>query len=153
MALGVLVGIELYALHVLIGPGIYSPVLSIISLVFLTLPLIELGGTARGAVSVLEILLGLEIMALGFLIPSASTYSIPLGMGLITIIGILSIAFSKEGAPRWISLAATSMVYVLMIVIAGDPTLRAIIVGMLGAFLAGGFVALTFTREAEEIEV
>lgn len=153
VALGVLIGVELYALQILLGPGIYSPVLSIVSLALLILPIIGLEGTARGAASVFEILLGLEIIALGFLIPGASIYSIPIGMGLITIIGILSITFSREGVPRWISLATISMIYVLIIVVAGEATERAIIIGMLGAFLAGGFVALTFTREPEEIGV
>lgn len=152
-ALGVLIGVELYALQILLGPGIYSPVLSIVSLALLILPIIGLEGTARGAASVFEILLGLEIIALGFLIPGASIYSIPTGMGLITIIGMLSIALSREGVPRWISLATISMIYVLIIVVAGEATERAIIIGMLGAFLAGGFVALTFTREPEEIGV
>lgn len=152
-ALGVLIGIEIYVLQILLGPGLYSPILSIVSLAFLSLPVAWLQGTARGVASVLEILLGLEIVALGFLIPGASTFSVPLGMGLITIIGILSIAFSKEGAPRWVSLATIPMIYVLMVVVAGDVVDKAIIVGMLGAFLAGGFIALSFSREPEEIEV
>ncbi|GAY25465.1 hypothetical protein ATG_06680 [Desulfurococcaceae archaeon AG1] len=153
MALCVLIGIELYVLQILIGPGLYSPILSMVSLALLVIPVVRLEGTARGVASVLEILLGLEIIALGFLIPGASIYSIPLGIGIITIMGILLIALSREGIPRWISLATIPMIYVLMIVIAEEPVERAIIVGMLGAFLAGGFVGLTLTREPEEIEV
>ncbi|HWQ17372.1 MAG TPA: hypothetical protein VNL13_06030 [Sulfolobales archaeon] len=153
MALYVLIGIELYVLQTLIGPGLYSPILSMISLALLVIPVVRLEGTARGVASVLEILLGLEIIALGFLIPSASLYSIPLGIGIITIMGILLIALSREGLPRWISLATIPMIYVLMIVVVEESVERAIIVGMLGAFLAGGFVGLTLTREPEEIEV
>ncbi len=153
MALGVLIGIEIYVLQILLGPGLYSPILFIASLVFLLLPAILLREAAMGVARILEIILGLEILALGFLLPGASTFSISLGMGLITIIGILSIAFSREGIPRWVSLATITMIYVLMVVVAGDVIDKTIIIGMLGAFLAGGFVALTFSREPEEIEV
>ncbi len=153
IALCVLIGIELYVLQILIGPHLYSPILSVISLIFLAIPLVGLEGTARSVTHVLEILLGLEIIALGFLVPGASVYSIPLGMGIITIIGILSIALSREGAPRWVSLATISMVYVLLAEVVIDAVEKAIVIGMLGAFLAGGFVALTLTRKPEVIEV
>lgn len=153
IALSIIIGVELYTLQIITSPGPYSPILSITSLVLIALPTVELRGTARGVAGILEILLGLEITALGFLVPGASVYSIPIGIGLITIMGILSIAYSREGIPRWISLATISMIYVLMLMATGDATDRSIITGMLGAFLAGGFVALTFTREPEEIEV
>jgi hypothetical protein len=115
------------------------------------IPVATLEGVGGGVARALSIVLGLELIALGFLFPSILSYSIAIGASIITVIGMLLIANTREGFPRWVSLITLSLIYILLVVVVHEPTEMAIIVGMLGAFLGGGFIALTLRREWEEI--
>lgn len=151
-ALSLIIRFELLLLQIILGSSIVSPIIAVLSLIFLVAPLIGLRGVSGGISRVLSILLGLEIMAIGFLIPGVLVYNLSLGIGLITIAGILTIAYTAEGAPRWVSLATITLIYILLLIVSREPSEKAIVVGMLGAFIAGGFMALAFKREWEFIE-
>jgi hypothetical protein len=147
-----ILGIELYLLQFLVDLNIYRPLMAVLAIVFISIPIATLEGVGAGVARALSIVLGLELIALGVLFPGITPYSLAIGVSLITIIGVLSVANTREGAPRWISLATLSLIYILLLVVVHEPTEMAITVGMLGAFLGGGIVALTFKREWEEIE-
>lgn len=147
-----ILGIELYLLQFLIDLETYRPLTAVLTIVFLSIPIATLEGVGGGVARALSIVLGLELIALGFLFPGITVYSLAIGTSLITIVGVLSLANTREGAPRWISLATLSLIYILLLVVVHEPTEMAIVIGMLGAFLGGGFVALTLKREWEEIE-
>jgi len=147
-----ILGLELYVLQFLADLGIYRPLAAVLTILFTAPSLAAVEGVGGGVIRVLSIVLGLELIALGLLFPSVSVYSVAIGVSIITIVGILSIAGAREGAPRWVSLATISLIYILLLVVVHEPTEMAIIVGMLGAFLGGGFVALALKREWEVIE-
>ncbi|MEM4971369.1 MAG: hypothetical protein QXE01_08975 [Sulfolobales archaeon] len=147
-----ILGIELYILQFLVELDIYRPLTAILTIALLSIPIATLEGVGGGVARALSIVLGLELIAMGFLFPGITVYSLAIGASIITIVGMLSIANTREGAPRWISLATLSLIYILLLVVVHEPTEMAIIVGMLGAFLGGGFIALTLKREWEEIE-
>jgi len=150
--LSLIIGFELLLLQTLLGSSIASPIIAVLSLIFLVAPLIGLRGVSGGISRVLSILLGLEIIAIGFLIPGVLLYNLSLGIGLITISGILTIAYTAEGVPRWVSLATIALIYILLLIVVHEPSEKAIVFGMMGAFIAGGFMALAFKREWEFIE-
>ena len=147
-----ILGIELYLLQFLVDFEIYRSLTAVLAIVFLSIPIATLEGVGGGVARALSIVFGLELIALGFLFPGITAYSLAIGASLITIVGVLSVANTREGAPRWISLASLSLIYILLLVVVHEPTEMAIVVGMLGAFLGGGFVALALKREWEEIE-
>lgn len=152
-ALLLIAGIELLAITILSSQGLAQALTTSLSIVCLGLAVL---GTSRGArvggvERAFSILLGLEIVGLGFVVGHSTLYLLAAGLGLISLVSICSIAMAREGTPRWVSFWTAILIYFLFLAVVEEPLERTAVVGLLGAFSAAGLVALTLSREGEEI--
>lgn len=152
-ALLLILGVELVTITILSSQGLVQALATSLSIACLGLAVLGVsrGSSVGGIERAFSILLGLEAIGLGFLTGQAAPYLLAAGLGLISLVSVYSIAMAREGTPRWVSFWTAMLIYFLFLAVVEEPSERAIVVGMLGAFSAAGLVALALSREGEEI--